>query len=249
MSFVESLFHYVPTTAQSLRNTPKQTWISAMIAIICFSTFGYLLWNFPRSTSLKPTWQDHDSSTRTSTPTSPKKPAPPRTPDNRTSIKVAARDPTQLTDKLRLLPGTPPGFRTGRLSTPGYQTPVPTAFLKRDFSSMARLAPEGYKTLQQYGMLDENGTPTKKMVEKYRGDGQVGALGDVGVGVNGHADFFGGAGVGGVANSNVFVEWKVKKMVEEEEAKEMGVADAVMESYLAGKIEAQEEGLYCATWS
>ena len=49
--------------------------------------------------------------------------------------------------------------RTGRLSTPEYQTPFNP---KRNFSGLAQTASVSYATLQRNGVLNPDGTPTKK---------------------------------------------------------------------------------------
>jgi hypothetical protein len=56
-------------------------------------------------------------------------------------------------------------IRTGRVTTPGYQTPFAIKLQKQDFSLLVREAPESFRTLQKAGMFDENGTPTKKLLE------------------------------------------------------------------------------------
>ncbi|KAF2243274.1 hypothetical protein BU26DRAFT_114831 [Trematosphaeria pertusa] len=55
--------------------------------------------------------------------------------------------------------------RTGRVSTPGYQTPFADAFANRDFSVLQKYAPETYAVLQEKGLLNKDGTPTKKLQE------------------------------------------------------------------------------------
>lgn len=52
--------------------------------------------------------------------------------------------------------------RTGRVSSPGYQTPFTVRSSKQDFSGLAKTAPICYDTLQRNGMLNQDGTPTKK---------------------------------------------------------------------------------------
>ncbi|KAF1844908.1 uncharacterized protein K460DRAFT_405186 [Cucurbitaria berberidis CBS 394.84] len=52
--------------------------------------------------------------------------------------------------------------RTGRITTPGYQTPFGKPTHSQDFSSLAEKAPVSYKTLKENGMLHPDGTPTKK---------------------------------------------------------------------------------------
>lgn len=60
--------------------------------------------------------------------------------------------------------------RTGCPSTPGYQTLIvkenTTTSITPDYSELARLAPTHYETLQRMGLLDAQGTPTKKMLER-----------------------------------------------------------------------------------
>ena len=51
---------------------------------------------------------------------------------------------------------------TGRISTPRYQTPFGIPTHSRNYSSLARTAPVSYETLQDTGMLNWDGTPTKK---------------------------------------------------------------------------------------
>lgn len=52
--------------------------------------------------------------------------------------------------------------RTGRISTPGYQTPFLNGSSSRNFSYLRKNAPLSYDMLQRNGFLDEEGTPTKK---------------------------------------------------------------------------------------
>ena len=52
--------------------------------------------------------------------------------------------------------------RTGRVSTPEYQTPFIDNSDQRNFSALAKTAPSSYNTLQQNCILNEDGTPTKK---------------------------------------------------------------------------------------
>lgn len=54
------------------------------------------------------------------------------------------------------------GDRTGRISTPGYQTPFSKSSHAQIFSSLAKVAPVSYDALQETGMLAPDGTPTKK---------------------------------------------------------------------------------------
>ena len=55
--------------------------------------------------------------------------------------------------------------KTGRVTTPVYQTSFVIKLHKQDFSILEREAPESFRTLQKAGMFDENGTPTKKLLE------------------------------------------------------------------------------------
>ena len=60
--------------------------------------------------------------------------------------------------------------RTGRLSTPEYQTPFNP---KRNFSGLAQTASVSYATLQRNGVLSPDGTPTKKYSpDSRKGNGQ-----------------------------------------------------------------------------
>ena len=60
--------------------------------------------------------------------------------------------------------------RTGRLSTPGYQTPFNP---KRNFSGFVQTASVSYDTLQRNGVLSPDGTPTKKYSpDSRKGNGQ-----------------------------------------------------------------------------
>ncbi|KAF9701291.1 hypothetical protein EKO04_000202 [Ascochyta lentis] len=52
--------------------------------------------------------------------------------------------------------------RTGLVSTPGYQTPLVTNPGKLNFSGLSKAAPVSYDTLQRNGILNQDGTPTKK---------------------------------------------------------------------------------------
>lgn len=52
--------------------------------------------------------------------------------------------------------------RTGRVSTPKYQTLYANNAEQRSFSGLAIYAPANYFTLQQNGVLDAAGTPTRK---------------------------------------------------------------------------------------
>lgn len=52
--------------------------------------------------------------------------------------------------------------RTDRVSTPGYQTPLANMPSRRNFSGLLETAPLSYDTLQRNGLLDAEGTPTKK---------------------------------------------------------------------------------------
>lgn len=54
------------------------------------------------------------------------------------------------------------GDRTGRVSTPGYQTPFVDNLNRRNFSDLAKTAPVSYDTLQRNGFLDTAGTPARK---------------------------------------------------------------------------------------
>ncbi|KAF1926778.1 uncharacterized protein M421DRAFT_93687 [Didymella exigua CBS 183.55] len=52
--------------------------------------------------------------------------------------------------------------RTGRVSTPGYQTPFVDNSDQYNFSGLAKTAPVSFDTLQRNGLLDTEGTPTRK---------------------------------------------------------------------------------------
>jgi hypothetical protein len=58
---------------------------------------------------------------------------------------------------------------TDPLPTPGHQTPTPksrpTSSLSPDYAELSRSAPTNYATLQRMGMLDDAGTPTKKLLD------------------------------------------------------------------------------------
>ncbi|KAF2793602.1 hypothetical protein K505DRAFT_417687 [Melanomma pulvis-pyrius CBS 109.77] len=87
------------------------------------------------------------------------------------TLLIAMRTPTLVRH--------PTEHRTGRVSTPGYQTPFANTFKTHDFSILARNAPETYATLRGTGMLNKDGTPTKKMLanEKFPWD-MAGAEGE-----------------------------------------------------------------------
>jgi hypothetical protein len=90
------------------------------------------------------------------------------TPHNTSSSSVpAVRRLSIFTERS----ATPPPItsatenKTGLVTTPGYQTRFVVKLHKQDFSILEREAPESYRTLQKAGMFDENGTPTKKLLE------------------------------------------------------------------------------------
>jgi hypothetical protein len=60
--------------------------------------------------------------------------------------------------------------RTGRLSTSGYQIPFIT---QRNFSGLTKSAPVSYDTLQRNGMLNLDGTPTRKYSPGSREDNRM----------------------------------------------------------------------------
>jgi hypothetical protein len=52
--------------------------------------------------------------------------------------------------------------RTGRVSSPEYQTPFVANSIMHNFSGLAKTAPISYDTLIRNGILNSDGTPTKK---------------------------------------------------------------------------------------
>ena len=53
-----------------------------------------------------------------------------------------------------------------RISSSGSHTPFASAFSRHDFSMLERDAPETYATLRNTGMLNQDGTPTKKLLAR-----------------------------------------------------------------------------------
>lgn len=95
------------------------------------------------------------------------------TPASKSFSTLEAPPSTAIEPSFHQRPTANTGPRTGRISTPGFQTPfskqMPTGLLGRNhYAELRTTAPENFATLQQIGLLDEDGTPTKKMLQDQR---------------------------------------------------------------------------------
>ncbi|KAF2878278.1 hypothetical protein BDV95DRAFT_589237 [Massariosphaeria phaeospora] len=87
----------------------------------------------------------------------------PRTPQPHSSVPTTTATTTTAASAF-----AKDGNRTGRVSTPDYQTPyagTATSGYLDDYSQLKLKAPLSFETLQKSGMLNADGTPTKKMME------------------------------------------------------------------------------------
>ena len=95
--------------------------------------------------------------------------SPPGTPQRRRTTQALADNeesdsPSEIGAHVPFGIGKTVHGRTGRVSTPGYQTPTPyfDNASQKKFSDLSKKAPTNYQTLRQNGWLDAAGTPTKK---------------------------------------------------------------------------------------
>lgn len=91
--------------------------------------------------------------------------SPPETPQRRRASqafpdKEMGMSPSAIGTRVSFGDNKTVNGRTGRVSTPD-QTPFVNNTGRRNFSALAKTAPVSYNTLQQHGLLDAVGTPTR----------------------------------------------------------------------------------------
>lgn len=147
--------------------------VTIAISIICIIRSTFIIWNLERTitaqkaqeSALVHTYSPPHPTNANATPS-------PSTPYQRKTSTIqllsnayASQAATDMPFRL--------SNRTGRLSTPGYQTPFNDTSSPRNFSHLERDAPVSYDTLKRDGMLNADGTPTKKYRSLSPQEGEV----------------------------------------------------------------------------
>ncbi|PSN67871.1 hypothetical protein BS50DRAFT_665304 [Corynespora cassiicola Philippines] len=143
-------------------NDPDGQTLLFFATVICISTIWLALLSISRKKS-EPNKKDNDKDFHKA-PIAPNHHLP-----SDTTSTPSTPSTTTTSRQLYFYSETPvPVPRGAQISTPGSETLFADAFNTRNFSILARHAPDSYATLQQAGFLDRHGTPTKKAVDHTR---------------------------------------------------------------------------------
>lgn len=183
----DSIEHFQPEFGQ-LSNTnrllshclklPAYNYITTFTCIIGVSIFWivYLYfssWKTERAAAVQKALQGFPKATATLSPSgraidagNKDDPTPeiPVHPHSSTHRNMSNSSPSTIGDHFPFGIGESSNGRTGRVSTPGYQTPFVSSSGQRCYSHLKGIAPVTYATLRQDGVLEEDGTPTRKLI-------------------------------------------------------------------------------------